>query len=69
MYRANGRIKTSAKNAMEVLVDGQWWKVVEYKEVNSGIRCFFEDKTTTVIPHAEANDRIKVTSAGTTYIV
>ena len=45
---------------MEVLVDGKWWKVVEYKEVSSGIRVFYEDKTTEVIPHGEMHERMKV---------
>ena len=45
---------------MEVLFDDQWWNVVEYKEVNSGIRCYFEDRSTALIPHAEADERIKV---------
>ena len=47
---------------MEVLFDGQWWNVVEYKEVNSGIRCYFENRSTALIPHAEADERIKVTN-------
>ena len=41
-------------------MDGQWWNVVEYKEVNSGIRCYFENRSTALIPHAEADERIKV---------
>ena len=45
---------------METLVDGQWWDVVEYKEVPSGIRCFFKDDTTMVIPYEEVHKRIKV---------
>ena len=45
---------------MEVLFDDQWWNVVEYKEVNSGIRCYFENRGTELIPHAEADERIKV---------
>ena len=48
------------ENPMEVLVDGQWWKVVEYKEVNSGIRWYFENRSTALIPHAETDERIKV---------
>ena len=48
------------ENPMEVLVDGQWWNVVEYKEVDSGIRCYFENRSTALIPHAEADERIKV---------
>ena len=56
------RIKTSKENPMEVLMDGQWWNVVEYSEVSSGIRCFFEDKTTMVVPHAEVHKLIKVKS-------
>ena len=48
------------ENPMEVLVDGQWWNVVEYCNVTSGIRCFFEDNTTMVITHAEVDERIKV---------
>ena len=45
---------------MEVLFDGQWWNVVEYSEVNSGIRVFFEDSTTVLIPHKQVNALIKV---------
>ena len=45
---------------MEVLFDGQWWNVVEYKKVNSGIGVFFEDRSTALIPHAEVDARIKV---------
>ena len=47
---------------MEVFMDGQWWNVVEYSEVNSGIRVFFEDRTTMVVPHAEVHKLIKVKS-------
>ena len=54
------RIKISASDTIETLVDGQWWDVVEYKEVPSGIRCFFKDDTTMVIPHEEVHKRIKV---------
>ena len=45
---------------MKALVDGQWWNVVEYREVNSGIRVFFEDSTTVLIPHEEVHKLIKV---------
>ena len=43
-------------------MDGQWWNVVEYSEVNSGIRVFFEDRTTMVVPRAEVHKLIKVKS-------
>ena len=54
------RIKVSKHQSMKALVDGQWWNVVEYSEVNSGIRVFFEDKTTVLIPHEEVYKLIKV---------
>ena len=56
------RIKTSKKNPMQILVGGKWWDVVAYCNVSSGIRCFFEDKTTVVIAHEEVDERIKVKS-------
>ena len=54
------RIATSVTDTMETLVNGRWWEVVEYKEVPSGLRVFFEDKTTIVVPHGEVHRRIKV---------
>ena len=54
------RIKVSKHQSMKALVDGQWWNVVEYSEVNSGIRVFFEDSTTVLIPHKQVNALIKV---------
>ena len=45
---------------MEAFVYDRWWKVMEYSEVNSGIRVFFEDSTTVLIPHKQVNALIKV---------